>query len=235
MLEVLRRLHSESTLTEPVVADLERYLDVTRGEMLFAKGVILVEGDAERFLIRQEQRRTVSISTSTESASALLAGTQFVAYVELLGLRGLQIPFAVITDRDSREDNTDLGVTRVIKLLRAVIAPRVMPLTEARRLLLAEQNGLFIGEHTLEADLFRAGAHEEICDTLIELARGPRARARAQAWKDDPDSIDAERLLSDIEAIGKGRVAQRLSSRIVAGHEPAYILNAVRYVRARCR
>ena len=38
-------------LAPAVVADLERYLDVTRGEMLFAKGVLLVEGDAERFLL----------------------------------------------------------------------------------------------------------------------------------------------------------------------------------------
>lgn len=32
-------------------ADLQRYIDVTRGEIFFARGVILVEGDAERFLI----------------------------------------------------------------------------------------------------------------------------------------------------------------------------------------
>jgi putative ATP-dependent endonuclease of OLD family len=34
-----------------VEADLERYMDVTRAEMLFAKGVILVEGAAEEFVI----------------------------------------------------------------------------------------------------------------------------------------------------------------------------------------
>ena len=30
-----------------IVDDIERYLDVSRGEVLFAKGVLLVEGDAE--------------------------------------------------------------------------------------------------------------------------------------------------------------------------------------------
>jgi len=34
-----------------LIADLERYLDVTRAEILFAKGVILVEGPAEQFLV----------------------------------------------------------------------------------------------------------------------------------------------------------------------------------------
>ena len=31
--------------------DLERYLDATRGEIFFARGVILVEGDAELYII----------------------------------------------------------------------------------------------------------------------------------------------------------------------------------------
>jgi putative ATP-dependent endonuclease of OLD family len=38
------------TFEEADRADLERYLDVSRGEMLFAKGVLLVEGDAEVYL-----------------------------------------------------------------------------------------------------------------------------------------------------------------------------------------
>ena len=39
------------SLSESETDDLARYLDVTRAEMLFARGVILVEGDAERFLL----------------------------------------------------------------------------------------------------------------------------------------------------------------------------------------
>jgi putative ATP-dependent endonuclease of OLD family len=38
-------------LTDGETADLQRYLDVTRAEILFARGVVLVEGDAERFLL----------------------------------------------------------------------------------------------------------------------------------------------------------------------------------------
>ena len=33
------------------IAGLERYLDVTRGEILFGRGVILVEGDSELNLV----------------------------------------------------------------------------------------------------------------------------------------------------------------------------------------
>ena len=39
---------AKTPLTERDVADLQRYIDVSRGEIFFARGVILVEGDAER-------------------------------------------------------------------------------------------------------------------------------------------------------------------------------------------
>ena len=38
-------------LTDTEQEDLGRYLDVTRAEMLFARGILLVEGEAERFLL----------------------------------------------------------------------------------------------------------------------------------------------------------------------------------------
>lgn len=63
-----------STATVPLSAtdeaDLQRYIDVTRGEMFFARGVILVEGDAERFLVPASPRRSTSISTGSASRCA---------------------------------------------------------------------------------------------------------------------------------------------------------------------
>ena len=49
--------------TASEAADLARYLDVTRAEMLFARGVILVEGDAGRFLVPAFAKRSANIST----------------------------------------------------------------------------------------------------------------------------------------------------------------------------
>jgi putative ATP-dependent endonuclease of OLD family len=83
--------------------------------------------------------------------------------------------------------------------------------------------------------LFRSGAHEEIGETLVELAPGNTAKARAQAWRANPATLDPVQFLKDITAISKGRFAQRLSTRIVAGHCPIYVRNAIEYVRARCR
>jgi putative ATP-dependent endonuclease of OLD family len=57
--------------------DLARYLDVTRAEMVFARGVILVEGDAERFLI-PAFAKDMDISLDENGVSVCsVAGTNF--------------------------------------------------------------------------------------------------------------------------------------------------------------
>lgn len=48
----------EADFTETDTEDLERYLDVTRAEMVFARGVILVEGDADP--VRRRGRPTTA-------------------------------------------------------------------------------------------------------------------------------------------------------------------------------
>jgi putative ATP-dependent endonuclease of OLD family len=52
--------------------DLERYIDVTRGELFFSKGVILVEGDAERFLL-PTRCKTIGTKRSMPQAIGLVS------------------------------------------------------------------------------------------------------------------------------------------------------------------
>src|SRR5262249_1012681 len=97
----LRRVKFEEQERE----DLERYIDVTRGEVFFAKGVFLVEGDGERFLLPtlamlhdpdlDFDRLGVSVCS--------IGGTNFAPYVRLLGV-GLDIPIAVLTDYDPKDE-----------------------------------------------------------------------------------------------------------------------------------
>jgi len=96
----LRKVDLEDTERE----DLERYIDVTRGEIFFAKAVILVEGDAEKFLLPTLAKLydpdldfdALGISVCS------IGGTNFGPYVELLGPSGLDIPFVVLTDYDPK-------------------------------------------------------------------------------------------------------------------------------------
>ena len=83
--------------------DLARYLDVTRAELLFARGVILVEGDAERFLVPGFADKLKTPLDKLGISVCSVAGTNFQPYVKLLV--GLSIPFAVVTDWDYRGDD----------------------------------------------------------------------------------------------------------------------------------
>jgi putative ATP-dependent endonuclease of OLD family len=223
-------------LPPAVVTDLERYLDVTRGEMLFAKGVLLVEGEAERFLLPALAKANGVDFDECGITVCSVAGTNFLPYIQLLSERVLGLPVAVATDGDPADDGTKRGEKRVIKLLKDVVCQaEIAGQTSAQMLEIARDRGFFVGDQTCEIDLFRSGSHDEIGQTLAELAPGDAARTRAQAWQADPGTVDPVRLLKDITVIGKGRFAQRLSTRVTAGRWPAYMRDAVAYVRSRCR
>jgi putative ATP-dependent endonuclease of OLD family len=214
-------------------ADLERYLDVSRGEMLFAKGVLLVEGDAELYLVPALARLMGQDLDRLGIVVCSVSGTHFAAYVRLL--RGLRIPFSVITDRDP-SDAGDKGVSRVLNLLSEIVSHKILEKypTEAKKLELAAERGVFLNDHCLEVDLFKAGHHKSMCRTIEELSDSGAAKARAKAWSKDPSTLDADRLVKDITAIGKGRFAQRLASVIDKDICPAYIKDAIEYVAKGC-
>lgn len=225
----------ELKLDSAVVADLERYLDVTRAEMLFAKGVILVEGESERYLIPAIAKANGVDFDKLGISVCAIAGTNFDPYVTLLGDRGLCLPVSVVTDGDPDVNGSKRGEARILRLLHSVAQPKdLMGLSTEQQLTFAGGKGLFVGDHTCEVDLFRSGAVSEICQTLGELASSAAVTARAAAWQKDPAGLDSARFLKDVEAIGKGRFAQRLSTRMASAHCPAYVSGAIEYVRTRC-
>lgn len=215
--------------------DLERYLDVTRGEMLFARAVILVEGPAELFVLPILGKLNGVDFDELGITVCSVAGVNFAPYVKLLGPRGLNLPLAVLTDRDPQPGGTSLGETRVQQLLTHLLDRKTLTGKSAADLLkIAPTVGVFLNKHTLEVDLFESGLQSSVAATLAELAESAAARTRAEAWQKDPKSYDKVRMLNDIGAIGKGRFAQRLASHISDKTCPQYILEAINYVATRC-
>ena len=219
-------------IVEDEIADLERYIDVTRGEIVFAKGVLLVEGDAEIFLIPALSKLLNKDLDELGISVCSVSGTNFKPYVKFLGPNGLNKPFALLTDFDPQSDGSNLGENRIIELLSSLGCPE-MPREDLKEL--AKQKGFFLNDYTLEIDLFSCGQHDAICQTIIELSDNDRAIDRATSWKASPESLDKGRLLKDITYIGKGRFAQRLAMRISVTSCPRYIEEAINYVCARCR
>ena len=86
---------------------LERFLDSTKANMFFAKGILLVEGDAENLLI-PTIAEVIGYPLSKYGISIVNVGsTAFLRYSRIyqrISNPDLEIPVAVITDLDIRPD-----------------------------------------------------------------------------------------------------------------------------------
>jgi putative ATP-dependent endonuclease of OLD family len=175
-----------------------------------------------------------------------VSGTNFEPYLALLGPKGLNIPLVVFTDQDPREPKNDgtprmpLGLNRVVnQMLVRLVNEETWNHNEFDDLLgMAPAHGIFMNSYTFEVDLFLAGLHDAFAEAMNALGTTDGERERMAEWAADPETLDAEFFLSDIESVGKGRFAQRLAS-IVVGSSltecPEYILKGLKHVAKKCR
>lgn len=219
--------------------DLERYLDVTRAEMVFARGVILVEGDAERFLIPTfADELKVSLDEYGVSVCSV-AGTNFEPYVKLLTTLG--IPFSVITDFDLI-DGVPRAYNRALKLVRIIdravggentdaLIQEIKDFTTYEESLdECQKFGIFVNCDTLEIELFDGDFAQSMIDTLREHNFSAERKTMLTEWEADPSSYDGKKLIKMIEQMGKGRFAQRLATRASGKVVPDYIEDAIKHV-----
>jgi putative ATP-dependent endonuclease of the OLD family len=203
--------------------------------MLFAKGVLLVEGDAELFLVPALAKCLGFDFDELGITVCSVAGTNFAPYVRFLGPHGLKMPFAILTDLDPGDDGGNLGEKRVAGLIAEILpANQLSGKSGAEILKVAKQHGIFLNEHTLEIDLFRCRP-KGTTSVMIALTDSQVAKKRAKEWQDAPAALNTKQFLGDIKAIGKGRFAQRLACRVKGNQCPQYISEAISYVAKRCR
>ena len=245
--------------TAQETVDLQRYIDVTKAEMVFAKGILLVEGTAEQFLIPQFAASRLKEKQIAGSLDALgisvssVNGTDFTPYRKFLLSSGLAIPHAVVTDGDPTEKDESTiwnGNVRGANLIfDEDLKEEVERLNSEAQFgesdkLLAE-DGIFVGNDTLEIDLIPT-LKDEMIETYSEfqVTSVPTKRFSQlmslvyEKQQDhgengiDPDELKKAKsnILRRIEKIGKGRYAQRLASKIDDHEPPEYITSAIDYI-----
>lgn len=225
--------------------DIERYLTATRSELLFSRGVIFVEGDAEETLLpvfadaigKNLDRLGITVCN--------VAGVHFEAYVKLASSLGL--PFAVVTDWDPLDGTRlPLGKARSLSIWDAHTEVSGMPkLTAAQRTYwesvdfatfsaAVAHGGIFLNAQTFEVSV----ANEptllaSLLDILVEQGFGAVRMGRIEAWRRGMP-VDPGQLLSMIADIGKGRLSAKLARKLPAGlTPPPYITSAIQFVADR--
>ena len=90
----------EISIDEKKKRKLERYLDVTRSELFFAKKILFVEGVAEQLLIKLLAQK-IKVDLDKLGITVInVEGINFDAFLPLYGENALKIHVAVLTDSD---------------------------------------------------------------------------------------------------------------------------------------
>nr|WP_321440364.1 AAA family ATPase [uncultured Hyphomonas sp.] len=223
------------------IDDIARYLDVTRAEMLFARGVLLVEGDAEKYLIPAFASEMGNDLDQLGITVCSVSGTHFRPYVKFL--TSLGIPCAVITDWDPREnDKLPLGYNRTWRIVQDILTlssaegadETIQEIKEiesyAEFCERCEEYGVFSNERTLELDLYDEGFDAAMALALKDFPFGTARMSKLDDWLADSKQVDDELLMKMIDAVGKGRFAQRLLAHAEGIQPPDYIRKAIQYV-----
>jgi putative ATP-dependent endonuclease of OLD family len=221
-LVVLRNAEGRSTAAAACDADLmpaewddiERYLDATRAEIIFARKVLLVEGFAEQVLVPR-LASTVGVNLDKLGISVCaIHGTHFSSYVRFC--EALRIPWAVFTDGDLNASGDSAGAVRATELLADLGLSGDPAL-----------HGIFVGTRTFEFDMLEDRRNIAPCfDTLTGLCAQPSQTTIAGWAGSVPDYKSFMAIIKN--AGGKGRYAQRLA--LCTTYPPAYLQRALKYL-----
>lgn len=226
--------------TDAEILDIQRYLDVTRGELIFAKSIIFVEGITEKFLL-PVFAELIGIDLDHLGISVVsVEGVDFEPYIKLVSPRNLNIPFVVLTDRDMQNSGKEPGLSRARRIINW-LDPNITDQLDLEEL---ARKGMFLGEYsTFEVELLVL-CHDQMCEAYDGLVSRQSTRDKFRtamnlARTEIASGIQGKgigEVLRRIEKQGKGAYAQRLSSILQKTDNPllcpAYVQKCIFYAEA---
>ncbi|QOJ31430.1 MAG: AAA family ATPase [Gammaproteobacteria bacterium] len=214
---------------------LERYLDVTRAELFFARRVIFVEGAAELMLVSVLAEKCGHKLREHGISLISVEGLNFDSFLPLFGEKALRIPVAAITDADPVDDPGDGNEPQA---LYPAPGDTITVSSNTAKMKTREDTfvKVFHGLKTLEYDLaLHADNRAAMLKALKELHPriGEIVESSVEAATDDAAKARAlfsgmfERKQNNVQ---KGRFGQALAQVLSDGapcQVPDYIKNAV--------
>lgn len=216
------------------ILDLERYLDATRSNLLFARKVMLVEGPAELFLIPALIKKVLNIDLDREGISVIpIYGVHFEVYAKLFSAESLPKKCAIVADGDLTPSDAIPGMEGEDDL------PELIDLDDLK----SEYVGVFKCQTTFERAITREGTLEMLALASDEIGASTVAkRLRKGAITLASGSLDeGERakliynlrasVLKTAKRFGKARFSQIASRHVDSAKSlPKYIADAVNWL-----
>lgn len=219
------------------IRGLQRYLDAVRSNLLFAKSVLMVEGDAEEILIPAIVKEVLGLSLDELGISLVNIGsTGFENVAVIFHDARIRKHCAIITDLDaiffdttpetSDPDKVKNAKAKAIGSAKAGLA-RQLRLNEFSK----DNNWLSVhyAPHTFEVDFVDGGNVREIVDALPDFYKDAATIAEATADLESKDIVRfGKRVLTVAKGAGKGWFAIQVAKKINANtHLPDYIAEAL--------
>lgn len=216
---------------------LERYLDVTRAEIFFARRIIFVEGAAE-LMLASVLAKKFSYNLRDHAVSLIsVEGLNFDCFLPLFGKDKICIPVAVITDADPTQE-IDGKATALYPAMGETI--KVSDNTAAMLKLRDDFIGVFHGVKTLEYDLALYESNRIVMLKTLRQLHPKIAVEVEKAVNDAGDNRAKARALfcgmfeRECNNVQKGRFGQALAQELLetgtACEIPDYIKQAIEHV-----
>ncbi len=228
-------VYAPSNKLEPEkITKLERYLDANRTNLLFAKGVILVEGDAEHILIPEIIKKAFGVSLDELGISIINIGsTGFENVAQLFHKDRVHRNCSILTDNDISivelpdDPKDDSQYERDCRNSQISGADRKEKLE-----LFCKDNSFvnpFYAKHTFEVDFLIEGNSFEVIQTVEKAYKKQADIDRiTKLLKDGDVAVSGKEVLRLAEKFGKGWFAIMVSEQISnITAIPDYILDAI--------
>lgn len=224
------------------IGKLQRYLDAVRSNLLFAKGVILIEGDAEEILVPLLVKKVFGITLDELGISLInINSTGFENVAQLFNNERVRRRCSIVTDSDKAIcDTTILATdTESEKKYKNIVFKSQKSGLERKAILDAfvlenEWLKVFYSDHTFEIDFLIAGNQLEVLETMTEVYIDIPTQIRsAQEITSTDIGISGRRILRMAKNHGKGWYAILLGGYINFKTKiPDYIINAILFSKS---
>ncbi|MGE8421860.1 MAG: ATP-dependent nuclease [Sphingobacterium siyangense] len=223
------------------INQIQRYLDAVRTNLLFAKGVILVEGDAEEILIPIMVKKVLGVSLDELGISLInIRSTGFENVAQLFHQDRIKRKCAILTDMDDAICDTTVqpSDSDALQKYKKRVAGSQKRGLERKTVLDAFEIGnpwvkAFYAKYTFEVDFVTEGNDWQVIQIIDQVYVDQPTRDQSLTDLEDDDvSVYGKRVLTMAKQEGKGWFAIMLGKHI--SHKtiiPKYILDAIFFAR----
>lgn len=228
--------HPANGISPKESSRIERYLNATRSTLLFAKGVVLVEGDAELIVIPALVKNVLGVSLDELGISLINMESAFFEHIsKLFNAQRIRKCCAIVTDLDKSivilpdDPDDDTDYQRDCRNSQKSGQQRKKALED-----LTTDNmyiKAFYARHTFEVDFIMADNSLEVIEVLPSVySRQVNIENSKNKLSNSNVDIYGREVLRLAEKVGKGwfslLLAEKITSRV---YIPRYILAAIAF------